>query len=193
MDQQNPCVAQASTHSARRERHRSFTPRGGEGGGRSGEEGGGENQSKGRGKAKGVEDGAVCAVCSCTSKVLACDAHLCQRMGQLRCHWRFTPALRECNCAPPARTLWTSHTRDPDPLLFPLSHLVARSRVCVRHCKPIENSKRGIAALSHCDVAQETLSNGVYLNHTVGMWVIAIGVRPTSHYPQVARAVELLN
>ena len=76
-------------------------------------------------------------------------------------HAQATPSAKGVTAAPSAPTLWTSHTRDPQPLLspgVPLGCSAALQSVCqVLVCRPIESTKRGIAALSCCDVAQETL------------------------------------
>ena len=76
-------------------------------------------------------------------------------------HAQATPSRKEVTAVLSAPTLWTSHTRDPEPLLspgVPLGCSAALQSACqARACRPIESSKRGIAALSCCDVAQETL------------------------------------
>ena len=74
-----------------------------------------------------------------------------------------------------------SHCSPPG---VPLGCPAALQRVCqALACRPNESSKRGIAALSYCDVAQEThqsestnIPDGVSQGRAVGLWVIAVGV-----------------
>ena len=87
-------------------------------------------------------------------------------MGKLRCHWRLRPQGSD-GCAPSAPTLWTSHTRDPEPLLSPGVPLGCppHCRVCVRHSRAggVKDysahlqTNCGQRAFTTCDVAQETL------------------------------------
>ena len=150
----------------------------------------------------------VCAVCSCASSVLTCDAHLFLADGAVAlslaaastAHAHPQPQGSD-GCAPSAPTSGLRTRGISSHCSSPVCQLVARPhcRVCVRHSRA--GRMRALNAVSpHSHIvtsAQEThwsestnIPDGVSLGRAVGLGVIAVGVRPTNHHNRISTRTQ---